>query len=481
MLFNSLEYLLFLPIVLILFFLTTHRYRWVILLISSYYFYMSWNPTYLGLIVFSTLIDFLAGRKIASTNILFIKKLFLTISITVNLGLLFFYKYFNFVAGEVNHLSTWFGSEGSPLIHNYILPVGISFYTFQTMSYTIDIYNGKTKPEKHLGVFAVFVSFFPQLVAGPIERAGHLIHQIREKKRIYFRNFQFGLIRILWGLFKKVVIADRLAGMVNTVYNSPQEYSGWQLIVATFFFAFQIYCDFSGYSDIAIGSARLFGVRLMENFRTPYFATSIGEFWHRWHISLSTWFRDYVYIPLGGNRAVKWRWYYNLFITFVISGFWHGANWTFLIWGAIHGSILVAESMIKQSKLKQPIKPSFIKPIQIAWIFVLTSFAWIFFRANSFSDAGLILNSITDFSSPLATSIRGQVLYLGEPLWRFAGTFILIFSLVALEHLINTKKISEIHLIRQTPIVRWSVYTFFITIILVLGVFELDEFIYFQF
>jgi D-alanyl-lipoteichoic acid acyltransferase DltB (MBOAT superfamily) len=443
---------------------------------------MSWNPAYIGLIVFSTLIDYIAGRKIAASSNSITRKSFLILSLSVNLGLLFFYKYFNFIVGEVNHLSAALGNDTAVFAHQFLLPVGISFYTFQTMSYTIDVYNGKTKPEKHLGIFAVFVSFFPQLVAGPIERAGHLIHQIREKKQIHFRNFQFGLIRILWGLFKKVVIADRLASMVNTVYNSPGEYTGWQLIFATVFFTFQIYCDFSGYSDIAIGTARMFGVRLMENFRTPYLAQSIGDFWHRWHISLSTWFRDYVYIPIGGSRVVKWRWYYNLFITFVISGFWHGANWTFLAWGAIHGGILVLENMLKQNKYAPKIKiPKILIPFKVLWIFTLASFAWIFFRANTIDDAMTVVTQLFDFSHPLANNIRGQILYLGEPLWRFAGSILLIVSLLILELLINKKRISEIHLIRQRTMVRWSIYTLFIAFILLFGVFELDEFIYFQF
>jgi D-alanyl-lipoteichoic acid acyltransferase DltB (MBOAT superfamily) len=442
---------------------------------------MSWNPTYLGLILFSTLIDYIAGRKIASSQKAFTRKAFLVLSLTVNLGLLFFYKYFNFVSSEVIKVSHLLGYNTGSYIHQFILPVGISFYTFQTMSYTIDVYNGKTKPEKHLGVFAVFVSFFPQLVAGPIERAGHLIHQLRENKVIYFRNFQFGLIRILWGLLKKVVIADRLAIMVNTVYNSPDNFAGWQLIFATIFFAFQIYCDFSGYSDIAIGTARLFGVRLMENFRTPYLSHSIGEFWHRWHISLSTWFRDYLYIPLGGSRVVKWRWYYNLFITFVISGFWHGANWTFLMWGAIHGGILVGENMLKQNKLNLQHFPTFFKPVKVFWIFCLACFAWIFFRANSITDAFTIIKNMTNFSQPLADNLRGQILYLGQPLWRFAGSIFLIVSLISLEVLINKKKISEIHLIKQKTFIRWSIYCLLVTIILMFGVFELDEFIYFQF
>ena len=282
---------------------------------------------------------------------------------------------------------------------NVLLPVGISFYTFQTLSYTIDVYNGKTAAQKHLGVFAVYVSFFPQLVAGPIERSNHLLPQFFRKHDFSYNRVKSGLQKMLWGFFKKIVIADNLAILVDGVYNNVGNYSGLALIVATIFFTFQIYCDFSGYSDIAIGTAKVMGFELRENFKRPYFSKSIREFWQRWHITLSTWFRDYVYIPLGGNRTIKWRWYYNIFITFLVSGLWHGANWTFVIWGALHGSYLIAALILSSPKKKislfiQSQNKSLDKLMDVVITFVLVAFAWIFFRANNIEDAIYIINNL---------------------------------------------------------------------------------------
>ncbi|MCL4856946.1 MAG: MBOAT family protein, partial [Flavobacteriales bacterium] len=277
-----------------------------------------------------------------------------------------------------------------------LLPVGISFYTFQTMSYSIDNYNEKIKPERHLGIFALFVTFFPQLVAGPIERASNLLPQFHKKQLFDYDRISNGLGLMLWGLFKKVVIADRLAIVVNEIYNNPNDYNGLTLVVGTIFFAFQIYCDFSGYSDIAIGAARVLGFDLMKNFNYPYFSKSINEFWKRWHISLSTWFRDYVYIPLGGNRRIKWRWYYNLFITFLISGLWHGANWTFIVWGIIHGTILIIETITIK---KETSNNKFKNGLLMLKTFIIVCLSWVFFRANNIQDAFSILTHIFDFGS----------------------------------------------------------------------------------
>jgi D-alanyl-lipoteichoic acid acyltransferase DltB (MBOAT superfamily) len=360
------------------------------------------------------------------------------------------------------------------------LPVGISFYTFQTMSYTIDVYNKKLKHEKHLGIFALYVVFFPQLVAGPIERAGHLIKQFKLRSRITYSNFHFGLIRILWGLFKKVVIADRLSFMVNEVYNDVHSYGAIQHMIATVLFAFQIYCDFSGYSDIAIGSARILGIRLMENFKRPYLADSFGNFWHRWHISLSTWFKDYLYIPLGGNRVVKWRWYYNLFITFLISGLWHGANWTFVIWGGLHGILLIIENL-PSKKHSSLLKKYIPRLIRISYIFIIVLISWVFFRANNIDDAFYIIKKLPEISFNLASVYHGQILYLGQPLWRFTGSIFLIVFLVIIDVLIEKNKFSETKFIKYPIYKRWSIYLLLIFSILILGVFELNEFIYFQF
>lgn len=328
MLFNSIEFLVFLPLV-ILSYSVLKSHRTTILLIASYFFYGWWNWSYLALIVFSTFVDYQCAISIASHSLnRKKKKLFLGISILSNLGLLGFFKYFNFFSQEANRLFDFLGMDYLIPYSSFILPMGISFYTFQTMAYTIEVYNNKITPERNPLIFSLYVSFFPQLVAGPIERPSHLITQLKRLNNLNSNNIKQGFYRIIFGLFKKLVIADRLALFVNEVYKSPENYDGSMLILATFFFAFQIYCDFSGYSDIAIGTARLFGIELMENFRMPYLATSIREFWSKWHISLSTWFRDYLYIPLGGNKTLHIR---NIIIVFLVSGLWHGANWTFVI------------------------------------------------------------------------------------------------------------------------------------------------------
>lgn len=331
MLFNSLEFIIFFPIVVALYFALNPKYRWILLLIASYYFYMCWNYKYIILIAASTIIDYIAGICIYHTRKKYLKTLFLLTSLMTNLGLLFFFKYFNFFGDSFNYVFEKFNIFYRVPAYHFLLPVGISFYTFQTLSYTIDIYKEGHKPEYHFGKFALFVSFFPQLVAGPIERSTNLLPQFHKNFTFDYNRIKSGIVQMCWGFFKKVVIADRLAEYVNAVYNNASDYQGLPLIIATVFFAFQIYCDFSGYSDIAIGSAKILGYDLMQNFRRPYLAVNIQDFWRRWHISLSTWFRDYVYIPLGGSRVKKLRWHFNLFITFLISGLWHGAEWTFII------------------------------------------------------------------------------------------------------------------------------------------------------
>lgn len=341
MLFNSLQFLLFLPVVVALYFATPHRFRWALLLLASYYFYAAWRPEYLLLIIASTLVDYLCALRMGRLESRRRRKKYLVLSLGSNLGLLFGFKYLTFfnesTRAVFDQLNIFYGVPTFEIL----LPVGISFYTFQTLSYTIDVYRGARPPERHLGIFALYVSFFPQLVAGPIERSTRLLPQFFQHHGFDAGRVQSGLRLILWGFFKKIVIADRLAVYVNAVYANPSAYDGPSLLLATYFFAFQIYCDFSAYSDIAIGSARVMGFELMQNFRRPYFARSIQEFWQRWHISLSTWFRDYVYLPLGGNRVPTWRWYTNLLLVFLVSGLWHGANWTFVVWGALHGTYLV--------------------------------------------------------------------------------------------------------------------------------------------
>lgn len=330
MLYNSVAFAVFLPIVFLIYWAIPHKFRWVLLLVASYYFYMSWDPKYVFLILMTTAISYFAAiglEKAGSRK----KKWIMTIAAVVCLGVLFFFKYFNFFSQSVIGFLNLFSLKLSPLTLKVILPVGISFYTFQTLSYVIDVYRGNVKAEHHFGYYAAFISFFPQLVAGPIERVNSLLPQIKAEHKFDYEKASYGIKMMIWGYFKKLVIADTLSQYVSVVYDNPRQYQGFSLVIATLFFAFQIYCDFSGYSDIAIGTAKLLGIDLTTNFKSPYFSQSVKEFWSRWHISLSTWFRDYVYIPLGGNRVGKIRHSLNLIITFLVSGLWHGANWTYVV------------------------------------------------------------------------------------------------------------------------------------------------------
>lgn len=393
MLFNSFQYLIFLPLVVAVYYLLPQKWRWVLLLAASYYFYMVWNAKYIVLIVTSTLIDYVASLLMEKQAAKSRRRLFLLLSLLANLGLLFVFKYFNFFSDAFSQLADILLHRGQDAYRlNILLPMGISFYTFQTLSYTIDVYRGVRPAEKHLGYFALYVSFFPQLVAGPIERSERLLPQFKVKHTLTYEQFLQAMTRIVWGFFKKVVIADRVAILVNTVYNDVYSYDGIYLYAATLGFAVQIYCDFSAYSDIAIGSARLLGIGLMENFKMPYFSRSVGEFWSRWHISLSTWFRDYLYIPLGGSRNKReWMTYRNILIVFAVSGLWHGANWTFILWGLMHGLILVAEKLLERGRETHP--EGVLSRIKIPAVihqlltFVFVSLTWVLFRANSLADA----------------------------------------------------------------------------------------------
>ena len=481
MLFNSLQYLIFFPTVVGIYFLTPFRFRWIPLLISSYYFYMAWKPIYIILIVITTLINYLAGLAIGRTHDRTKQKKYLIMALISSLSILFLYKYFNFFNDSARTVLEYFNIPFYLPQLRLLLPMGISFYTFQTLSYSIDVYRGTTKPEKHYGIFSLYVTFFPQLVAGPIERSDNLLPQFREKHVFDYKLATDGLKLIAWGLFKKVVIADRIAKLVNLVYNNVHDYTGYPLILATIFFAFQIYCDFSGYSDIAVGSAQVMGYRLMENFRRPYYSSSISEFWKRWHISLSTWFKDYVYIPLGGNRVVKWRWYYNLFITFLISGLWHGASWTFVTWGAIHGFYHIFS--IWTSGLREKIVeaiglnklPKLHKILQIGITFILVCFGWIFFRANSLSDAIYVIRHMFTNLGP-----KVPITSLGLDSFQLKVAFASI-GFMELVHLVQEKK-SIRQIISTKPIwLRWSLYYILILWIILFGSFGSQEFIYFQF
>lgn len=443
---------------------------------------MSWRPEYIILIMISTLVDYFVGIKIHAAKLLLKKKLLLGVSLLVNLGLLFTFKYWNFFSESFRELLTNYTIQLDPLTLKILLPVGISFYTFQTLSYTIDIFRGKLKPQKHLGIFAVYVSFFPQLVAGPIERARNLLPQFFEKQVFDYVRVTNGLKLMLWGFFKKVVIADNLAVIVNTVFNDASSYTGLPLIVATIFFAFQIYCDFSGYSDIAIGAAQVMGITLMDNFRRPYFSRSISEFWKRWHISLSTWFKDYLYIPLGGNRVSIPRWYLNLIIVFVVSGLWHGANWTFIVWGALHGSYLILEILLKPLKNRfltfvNPKNkfPWLVKFIEISITFCLVTFAWIFFRANSLSDAWYI---ITNLFSNLTLNFSG--VFIGAD-WFDLIIIVFMIGMMELIHVFQEHDKLRYFLSEKPLAFQWFIYLVLVLLILLFGAFDSTQFIYFQF
>ena len=408
MLFNSFEFVVFFAIVVLLYFALPFRYRWLHLLISSYLFYMCWRWEYIFLIIGQTVVNYYCGRQIAKAPPGPGRKGWLAISLVWSLGLLFFYKYYDFARRTIEDAGSAMGIDPALPMMDVILPVGISFYTFQALSYTIDIYRGDVEEERHFGRFALFVAFFPQLVAGPIERASNLLVQFRRENQLDLDRLASGLKLMLWGLFKKVVIADRLAIFVNQVYGDPSAYSGSTLLLATYFFAFQIYCDFSGYSDIAIGAARVLGYDLMQNFRLPYLARSFAGFWRRWHISLSTWFRDYLYVPLGGNRVGIHRWVFNIILVFTVSGLWHGAAWTFVFWGLLHGGFYLAERLIAPHgaklvhTLRLPGGP--VKLFRILLTFHLVLLAWVFFRAQSMEDAVLIVHRIlTDLTGPLYT------------------------------------------------------------------------------
>ncbi len=465
MLFNSLEFALFLPIVLILFHLIPAKGRWGLLLGASFLFYSFWRPEYLLLIVTSIVVDYIAGIRIEKSKSQRIKKTFLIISLITNLGLLLFFKYFNFLANSIVNLIPTMQFETNHRFLNVLLPVGISFYTFQTMGYTIDVYKGKLKAEKHIGYFALYVSFFPQLVAGPIERADHLLPQFKKKKPITNDDLLIGFSRIVLGFFKKVVIADRLALFSDEVFNHATSYSGIPLIIGVVFFTFQIYCDFSGYTDIALGIARIMGIRLLENFKTPYLSRNINEFWKRWHISLSGWFRDYLYIPLGGNRISIPRKYLNLIIVFVLSGFWHGANWTFMIWGFVHGVLLIGWNILKPLNLRIP------KAISIFLTFIVVSIAWIFFRASSLSDSLHIIGSII---SPVHWGGFLPGLTMTELI--LSAFFITLMSIIHSRLGADMQK-----MLNQSPLKRVLVLSSLVVLIFSFGIFNENQFIYFQF
>lgn len=468
MLFNSFAFLIFFPLVCVVYFLIlVNRWRNFFLLLASYYFYMSWNPTYAVLIFTSTLVTWGCGllvEKNAENHRK--KKIYLVLNLLINLGILFVFKYYNFINESLFLLFDNWGIRWEVPNLNVLLPVGISFYTFQAIGYSIDVYRGNLKAERNFFLYALFVSFFPQLVAGPIERAGNLLPQFRHIHQFDEDSAIQGMKLMLWGYFMKLCVADRLALYVDSVYNNISQHNGTSLLIASVFFAFQIYCDFGGYSLIAIGAARVMGFTLMENFRRPYFAKSIKEFWSRWHISLSTWFKDYVYIPLGGNRVGRLHHFLNLLLTFLVSGMWHGANWTFVFWGGFHGGAQVMEKLMPKCSSIRTYKWEGIKML---WTFLLVCIGWIFFRANRIGDAFEILRKIfTDVGKP------------------FVHPTTLFFGVMALGVLLLKDLVDEYHLPMRFLSSRYTVIRYvsvcgLVAYILLFGVLGGGQFIYFQF
>lgn len=488
MLFNSLHFLIFFVVVTTAYFAIPHRRRWFLLLAASCYFYMAFVPVYILILGFTIVVDYFAGIFIESSQGKR-KRGFLIASLIANIGVLAIFKYYNFLNDNLSLLLHGAGYQNPAPYLSILLPIGLSFHTFQAMSYTIEVYRGKQKAERHFGIYSLYVMFYPQLVAGPIERPQNLLPQFYEKHHFDYRNATDGLKLMVWGLFKKVVIADRLAMVVDNVYNNPREHTGLSFIVATVFFSFQIFCDFSGYSDMAIGAARIMGFKLMKNFDRPYHAKSVGEFWRRWHISLSTWFRDYLYLPLGGNRAPVPRRYLNLFIVFLVSGLWHGANWTYVIWGALHGFYMIFALMTKNirrflagyvglNKL-----PLFYNFLQIPVTFTLITFAWVFFRANTVSDAFYILQkSIAGLPAEISDLYHRLPLDLDLGLSK-SELLIAVAAIVGMEliHALQHRYQLGDWLKSQPLFVRWSIYYAAVFIILFFGIYENRPFIYFQF
>ena len=488
MLFNSFEFLLFFPIVTIIYFLLPHKLRWFHLLVASCIFYMYFIPVYILILFFTIIIDYIAGIVIENATGQR-RKLFLSMSIVANVGVLAFFKYYNFFAANIdgifhiNHLNA-----NIPLL-NIILPIGLSFHTFQAMSYTIEVYRGKQKAERHPGIYALYVMFYPQLVAGPIERPQNILHQFYEKHTFDYNNAVSGLRQMMWGMVKKVVVADRLALVTDPIFNNVHQQSGTGLAIGAVFFAFQIFCDFSGYSDIAIGAARVMGFHLMTNFNKPYHSRNISEFWRRWHISLSTWFRDYLYISLGGNRVSIPRMYFNLFFVFLVSGFWHGANWTFIIWGALHGFYLIYALLTKDARKKVNDGLGISKihwlnnTINVITTFTLVTFAWVFFRANNIKDAFFIVKKLGYIPKELIKIVKTKkVAFLNLPgIYNAIMPCLVAIFFLEIMNIVQVKYRMESTFNNRPAWLRWSIYYGGIFVLVYFGVYAKRQFIYFQF
>ncbi|MFT3680257.1 MAG: MBOAT family O-acyltransferase [Ferruginibacter sp.] len=476
MLFNSIDFLFFFVIVTISYFMLPHKYRWMLLLAASCWFYMAFVPIYILILGFTIVVDYFAGIYLEESEGKR-RKYFLIASLVANIGVLAIFKYYNFLNDNLTALLHGVGYKNPIPYLSILLPIGLSFHTFQAMSYTIEVYRGKQKAERHFGIYALYVMFYPQLVAGPIERPQNLLHQFYEKHQFDYNRVADGLKLMLWGFFKKIVIADRLAIYVNYAFDKYESASGMTLLMAAIFFSIQMYCDFSAYSDIAIGSARVMGFKLMTNFRRPMFARTTSEFWQRWHISLSTWFKDYLYFPLGGNRVKVSRWYFNLMVVFLVSGLWHGANWTFAVWGALNGLYVIIGIMTKKyrGKFNKLIGldkfPALMTCIDIVIVFILVFLVRVFFRAEDVSQAIFVLKKIFTFS--------GSVWFENPSMALFS--FFGIFVLVAVEWKQEFYKGNFTILNNNNVIIRRLAYATMVILILLLGVFDGGQFIYFQF
>ena len=475
MVFSSFAFLVFFPVVTILYFLLPHKFRWFLLLIASCVFYAFFKWEYLFILFFTIVVDYFAAIWIHNSH--GIKRKFaLAASIVANVGVLALFKYYYFILDNFNSITYKLNQTTYDPIWHFILPIGLSFHTFQAMSYTIEVYRNHQAVERNFGIYALYVMFYPQLVAGPIERPQNILHQFYKKHDFEESKFVSGLRLMLWGFFKKVVIADKMATYSDQVFGDIHQYSGLPLIVATLFYSVQIYCDFSGYSDIAIGAARTMGFKLMKNFDRPYMAKSISEFWKRWHISLSTWFRDYLYIPLGGNRVSRPRWYVNLMIVFLVSGLWHGASWNFVIWGGLHGIYQIMGHItrnIQSSAFKYLGK---LNGLIQNWItFALVAFAWIFFRAKTFADARYGATHLFSKSSHSLSEIIKDI-----KVENLIGIILSLGILYGVERMQKTKQMGA-WLDQQSRWVRWGTYYFIGFFILIFGYFGKTQFIYFQF
>lgn len=480
MLFNTNSFFVFFFGIITIYFATPPKYRNVLLLLASYYFYMCWKTEYIILIVVSTLVDYYCGLRMGELIDRAQRKKYLLISVFTNLSILFAFKYFNFISTSFGTAVNFLGLDFNAPLLNVLLPVGISFYTFQTLSYSIDVYYGHMKPEKRILNFALYVSFFPQLVAGPIERAKRLLPQFEHSYKFEYERVKNGLVLVLWGMFKKVVIADRVAEYVNTVYATPDLYKGFTIWIANFFFYVQIYCDFSGYSDIAIGTAAILGYKLMLNFRQPMLSQDVQDYWSRWHISLTTWFRDYFYKELGGKKKGLLRWYLNLIILFTAVGTWHGANWTFVLFGLVQG-VLVVSTIIGRPyfiKIKKSIGlygTTFNQIVNIIFNIAIISSTTILFRSARIDDVFVIIPNAFDFSEGFTTKLN---------LFHFQSDMvvsIIVISLLLFVDILSERKKLTSTLIQSPQVLKWCVFIIGMVSLALLGRYNQEDFIYFQF